>query len=347
MPVAFRWVQKRRISSLLLSSLIILMLTFGADSSSVDEPHPHSGVLVPFEAGDPKIQLNSQAMNVLASGKPYETKVKSESGNSGRGLVVQDVHAPTTIVWDRVLDFNNYSKMVPKTLESKNYAVEKLRNGQQLIYTRMKVGFPMLKLEFFVKHDYQPSKNSLTWTLDYSKRSDFDDSCGYWYIIPHPENPTQWTRVYYSVEVSMFSWVPKFVVDFMSSKALTDATAWVKKYSELEYAKTTTAAAASETQGQDDEVPVQKKKRAPIDWFQRKRRKQNKEDKKLQDSSSSSSNSDDGSDLSTCPSTDSEGECTAPLIEPEKDAPVGVVRVVLLTTVCGLTLFNVHLYFSQ
>ena len=35
----------------------------------------------------------------------------------------------------------------------------------------------------------------------------------------------------------MFDWVPKFVVDFMSSKALTDATAWVKKYSELEWAK--------------------------------------------------------------------------------------------------------------
>jgi len=35
----------------------------------------------------------------------------------------------------------------------------------------------------------------------------------------------------------MFDWVPKFVVDFMSSKALTDATAWVKKFSEIEWAK--------------------------------------------------------------------------------------------------------------
>lgn len=35
----------------------------------------------------------------------------------------------------------------------------------------------------------------------------------------------------------MFDWVPKFAVDFLSTKALTDATAWVKKYSELEYEK--------------------------------------------------------------------------------------------------------------
>jgi hypothetical protein len=106
------------------------------------------------------------------------------------------------------------------------------------IYTRMKVGFPMLKLEFFVRHFlYIQAHKCLTWTLDYTKESDFDDSCGFWYIIPHPDDPDERTRVYYSVQVSMFDWVPKFVVDFMSSKALTDATAWVKKYSELEWTK--------------------------------------------------------------------------------------------------------------
>lgn len=100
----------------------------------------------------------------------------------------------------------------------------------------MTVGFPILKLEFFIKHLHFPGLNSLTWTLDYSKQSDFDDSCGFWYVIPHPQKPG-WTRVFYSVEVSMFDWVPKFVMDFMSSKALTDATNWLKKYSEIEAAK--------------------------------------------------------------------------------------------------------------
>jgi len=96
----------------------------------------------------------------------------------------------------------------------------------------------MLKLEFFVRHFiYIQHHKSLTWTLDYTKESDFDDSCGYWFILPHPDDPEEKTRLYYSVQVSMFDWVPKFVVDFMSSKALTDATAWVKKYSEMEWAK--------------------------------------------------------------------------------------------------------------
>ena len=94
-----------------------------------------------------------------------------------------------------------------------------------------------MKLEFYVKHFYYPSLNSLTWTLDYEKLSDLDDSCGYWYVIPHPDDRLERTRVFYSVEVSMFAWVPRFIVELMSSKALTEATGWVKKFSELEYQK--------------------------------------------------------------------------------------------------------------
>ena len=134
--------------------------------------------------------------------------------------------------------------MVPKTVEAKNYKVvphnpTKANNFlEKEIYTRMKVGFPMLKLEFFIRHFiYIQHHKSLTWTLDYTKESDFDDSCGYWYCIPHPDDPEERTRLYYSVQVGMFDWVPNFVVDFMSKKALTDATAWVKKFSEEKWAK--------------------------------------------------------------------------------------------------------------
>jgi len=214
------------------------------------------------------------ATNLFVSVK--QTQV--QSGDGGRGLVVQDVDAPTHIVWDRILDYDNYSNMVPKTVESKNYKIiqhkpTKANNFlEKEIYTRMKVGFPMLKLEFFVRHFlYLQHHKSLTWTLDYTKESDFDDSCGYWYCIPHPENPEERTRLYYSVQVGMFDWVPSFVVDFMSKKALTDATAWVKKYSEIEWAKakkegkttaqTTTAAQTSQRRESMFALPFGKRKR--------------------------------------------------------------------------------------
>eukprot|EP00584_Thalassiosira_punctigera_P005409 CAMPEP_0172543886 /NCGR_PEP_ID=MMETSP1067-20121228/14166_1 /TAXON_ID=265564 ORGANISM="Thalassiosira punctigera, Strain Tpunct2005C2" /NCGR_SAMPLE_ID=MMETSP1067 /ASSEMBLY_ACC=CAM_ASM_000444 /LENGTH=328 /DNA_ID=CAMNT_0013330367 /DNA_START=118 /DNA_END=1104 /DNA_ORIENTATION=- len=217
-------------------------LPFFAHASNFNKPHSHTGKVEPFQPGDPKIKLDGKAKSILKAGKPYQTQV--QTGDSGRGLVVQDVNAPTHVVWGRILDYDNYANMVPKTIDSKNYRIvphkpTKANNFlEKEIYTRMKVGFPMLKLEFFVRHFlYIQQHKSLTWTLDYMKESDFDDSCGYWYIVPHPDDPEERTRLYYSVQVGMFDWVPKFVVDFMSSKALTDATAWVKKYSELEWAK--------------------------------------------------------------------------------------------------------------
>lgn len=243
-----------------------------ASASNFNKPHSHTGKVEPFKPGDPKINLDGKAKNILKNGKPYQTQV--QTGDSGRGLVVQDVNAPTHIVWDRILDYDNYANMVPKTVDSKNYKViphkpTKANNFlEKEIYTRMKVGFPMLKLEFFVRHFlYIQAHKSLTWTLDYTKESDFDDSCGYWYIIPHPDDPEERTRLYYSVQVSMFDWVPKFVVDFMSSKALTDATAWVKKYSELEWEKAKREGTAKPTTPQPEKkesmfaLPFGKRKR--------------------------------------------------------------------------------------
>jgi len=233
------------------------------DASSFNEPHAHTGVVSPFQPGDPKITLDQKATAVLNSGKPYQTQTTAgETG--GRGLVVQDIHADTSIVWGRILDYDNYANMVPKTISSSNYRIEKNPKGggkqhSQTIYTRMTVGFPMLKLEFFIKHLHFPDLDSLTWTLDYSKNSDFNDSCGYWYVIPHPQK-TGWTRVFYSVEVSMYDWVPKFVMDFMSSKALTDATNWLKKYSEIEAAKNPSPSTSGNVSNEPDVKVVEDKK---------------------------------------------------------------------------------------
>ena len=120
------------------------------NASSFTEPHDHDGIVPPFTPGDPKIPLNNKALAILASGKPYQTQIQSTTG--GRGLVVQDVDAPTDVVWGRILDYDNYSKMVPKTIESRNYKVEDVKPTKkdplsQIIYTRMKVRYaPLLPM---------------------------------------------------------------------------------------------------------------------------------------------------------------------------------------------------------
>ena len=89
-------------------------------------------------------------------------KTQVKSGDSGgRGLVVQDINANTDIIWGRILDYDNYANMVPKTVSSKNYDIVKnkptKRNPHsQTIYTHMVVGFPILKLEFFMLYLMNP-----------------------------------------------------------------------------------------------------------------------------------------------------------------------------------------------
>ena len=121
--------------------------------------------------------------------------------------------------------------MVPRTVLSKNYKVTGKPGSTQTMHTEMKFSVVVTKIQAFFIHTYTPSKNSLTWTLDYGRKSDVDDSCGFWYVAPHPTRPN-YSRVYYSVDVKLGDWVPSMVIAIMSKRALVDATGWVKKEAE-------------------------------------------------------------------------------------------------------------------
>lgn len=228
-------------------------------------------------------------------------------------------------------------------MESENYNVKEFEDGRQTIYTRMKVGFPMVKLQFYVKHEYDPKLSSMTWTLDYTKKSDFDDSCGYWFVVPHPEN-TNWSRVYYSVQVSMFDWVPSFVVSFMSSKALTEATGWVKKYSELEYNE------KNRLEEEDGEGEEEEPSRPLLGMLGKKTADDDDDNGVSDDETCVTDVSDDtGISSTTAPETTAP-ETTAPEItapEAEVTPRVGLKRYAMVVSVATLALYNVHLYFSQ
>jgi hypothetical protein len=237
----------------MMQQLLVLLSTFLCVATSQAYPHPHRGKLRPFAVGLPSIRLDGAALSVLKQGEPYYTTFKTVAAHDGnsnerqedddvvRTMVVQDIHAPSDVVWDRILDFDAYSKMVPKTVESSIYKREHLsRNDksieQERISVRLQVGLPILhkKVQFHVKHLLDAPTNSMTWTLDYDHPSDIDDLVGYWYVIPHPDRPQHWTRVYHSVEIRMFSWVPKKITQKLvdPQAMLADATTWVKKYSE-------------------------------------------------------------------------------------------------------------------
>eukprot|EP00981_Chlorochromonas_danica_P008840 scaffold2312_cov165-Ochromonas_danica.AAC.80 len=86
---------------------------------------------------------------------------------------------------------------------------------------------------YYLKLTHEPKHNTLTWTLDYKYNSDLDDSVGHWQVMSHPSK-SGWTRLLYSTKIKLFPWIPEFIVGFLTSKALGESTAWVKRESELE-----------------------------------------------------------------------------------------------------------------
>ena len=92
-------------------------------------------------------------------------------------------------------------------------------------------GAPLISIEYFVDHTYHPAEGWMTWRLDYSRTSDFDDTVGFWRVAAIPEKPG-WSRVYYSVQLKAAGWVPAPLEHACATIGLTKATSWVKRESE-------------------------------------------------------------------------------------------------------------------
>eukprot|EP00752_Nemacystus_decipiens_P006252 g5639.t1 len=221
--------------------LLLLLAECGVDGKASGEAHPHQGKVKPYKPGMPDIVLTKKQLTDLDGGDLVQDMLKGETdedgGKGGRALAVQDVNAPAEYVWDRILDFGNYNKMVPKVTECKNYETETLRNGTEIIKTNLKLNVFGVKLNSFFYHSYFPSSSSMTWTLDYTKKSTLDDSVGFWHVAKHPsaEKQDDWSRVYYSVQLRIPSWIPGLVISYLNKKAIREATTWVKRESEQKY----------------------------------------------------------------------------------------------------------------
>lgn len=199
---------------------------------SADGPHPHQGKLKPFKRGRPEsIRLGSSEEKVLAAGQPWFHVQRN--GNVGIGKAVVDVAAPTELVWGQILDFGKYPGKVPRVSVCEVYNKQKKGRAEQIFVRFVSPVLPGYKFEYFVHHIYEKGKNSLTWCLDYDKYSDFDDVQGHWHVEPHPTNPGI-SRVFYEVQLMAPPYLPRMIVNVLTSKAIKDATTWVRTFSEKE-----------------------------------------------------------------------------------------------------------------
>ncbi len=99
--------------------LCLVFVSALSNAANFDEPHQHKGVLDPYEARALQLNLSQDQLNSLRSGNSI--MIQMAEGQTKRGVMIQDVNAPPSVVMGRILDFGSYTRMVPKVTECRNY----------------------------------------------------------------------------------------------------------------------------------------------------------------------------------------------------------------------------------
>ena len=202
-----------------------ILSLFSTPSWSADpnKPHPHQGIATQFS--EPKrSSLTPTEEGKLKAGQSVKKQVKE--GNGGRGIAIMDIQATPERVWDIITSFEKYPVWIDELSQCEVYS-----SSNDVVKARFMISTMMIKVEYFIHHKLYKDAGYLTWSLDYSKESDLDDSTGYWLIYPSPADSTK-TRVEYSVDIRIKGWVPSFIEDMLADQGLEDATRWVKRESE-------------------------------------------------------------------------------------------------------------------
>jgi hypothetical protein len=87
----------------------------------------------------------------------------------------------------------------------------------QKVKTTYDIAVMHMKFRYYMEHEYDPDQKCMVFHLDYSRRSDIDDSVGYWYVQPSGRASS---RVYYSCECKLRGWVPGPVYNVLTKEAL-------------------------------------------------------------------------------------------------------------------------------
>ncbi len=218
--------------------VVALALTAALPAVAADwtKPHPHQGTLKPFAGEPPPIKLKDAEKARLLEGKPVFRQMEDQEGTGGRGMAVFYVDAPTEAVWSVIADFKSYPGWIDDVKETKVYSKPAPMTGVQSIDVFMKIGRMGVSVEYFIHHVFHHDAHWATWTLDYSKESDLDDSIGFWRVTP-VEGAQRRSMVEYSVDLKVKGWVPGFIKEALLDSGLKAATRWVKVQAEARAAR--------------------------------------------------------------------------------------------------------------
>jgi len=211
------------------SSWVLFGLAVSGHSDT--QPHYHQGKLTPYEIGAPSLLLSARDEDRLRAGRPVMQALVGEDGQTRRLIMVQDIPVPSSVALGRIMDVDAYDRMVSGVDRCVTYASSE-SSGMRTVKSTYEISALNIKYTYHVEHLYDPKAQCMVFRLDYSKRSDLDDTVGYWYVDTTGRSSC---RVYYSCECKLRGWVPGPVYSMMTKEALKKATVWVSHESIKEY----------------------------------------------------------------------------------------------------------------
>ena len=169
--------------------------------------------------------LNNAERDLLAQGKAVYKNLNYVDG--ARLAVVFRVAAPPGLIWTLLSDFESYPIWIEDVLETEIYR----RRGEEVM-VRFLVRYGSGELTYYARHRYPGERLGWgTWTLDFSRKSDLNDTVGFWRIDPVVDASGS-SDVAYSASVRWNGWFTALLSDLIARRGLRVATEWVKTQAE-------------------------------------------------------------------------------------------------------------------
>ena len=198
---------------------VLLVLIATSPGTSAAGRHAHEGVLAPYSRAPPDIELSATDRSRLARGETLIREFRFHGED--RALAVVRVHASPSLVWSVLLDFEAYPSWVDGLESSEVYE----RDGADIYVTFTYRRWPVGAIVYHVHHRYPGAAAGWgTWTLDHRRRSDLDDTVGFWRVLPVDGDPDS-AHVVYSTRVRLNDGLAQWLGDWLledTLRAVTD-----------------------------------------------------------------------------------------------------------------------------
>lgn len=150
---------------------------------------------------------------------------QTREGPQGQGMVVFDVHAPASLVLERLADFENYPAMIPVVRKATVHASHVADDGTQTAHCSYRIS--RFYLSVAIVHNVSREEGLVCFDLDPTVSAMMlKEVTGFWYVEALEADCI--SRVWLRVDLCAANWLPHWLIDYASERALTRATAWLK-----------------------------------------------------------------------------------------------------------------------